>query len=211
MADDARDPAAFSDDQLMLRLDAGFVEDSLGELQRRYRAAVHAFVNAMVHDEHLAQDVTAEAFEVVFLKSQLYAPGSFRAWLFEIARNQALAAMRRRRRAPRPFSAFAPGEAGAAETLAGGLRAHDDRALEERELMADFHAALAALPERYQQVFRLCALQGLQYRQVARLLDVPTGTVAIRLMRARQRLFAALARHFEPILSASEANPSRTP
>jgi len=44
-----------------------------------------------VRDPHLAQDVVQEVFEKVLLKHDLYRPGTnFRAWLFEVARNQAL-------------------------------------------------------------------------------------------------------------------------
>ncbi len=69
--------------------------------------------------------------------------------------------------------------------------------LEERELMAAFQLAVAELPERYQEAFSLCVVQGMQYQDAARLLGIPTGTVAIRIMRARQRLFGALSRHLE--------------
>jgi RNA polymerase sigma-70 factor (ECF subfamily) len=61
--------------------------------------------------------------------------------------------------------------------------------------MATFRQAVASLPERYQLVFSLCALRGLEYREAAVLLGVPVGTVAIRLQRARKRLYGALARH----------------
>jgi RNA polymerase sigma-70 factor (ECF subfamily) len=191
-----------TDDDLMRRLEAGDVEASLGELQRRHGAAVHRYVLTMLRDDHLAQDVVQETFAKVFFKSHLYQPlGHFRAWLFEVARNQALSAIRWRRRSPLPFSSMsaASGEgdgerARRPETALGAL---DHPVLEERELMAAFHRAVAELPDRYRQSFTLCVLQGMQYQEAARELGVPTGTVAIRILRARQRLFGALSRHFE--------------
>ncbi len=53
------------------------------------------------------------------------------------------------------------------------------------------------LPEPYQRVFELCVRQGRPYREAARILDLPTGTVAIRIMRARKRLFRALSHHLD--------------
>jgi RNA polymerase sigma-70 factor (ECF subfamily) len=188
------EPGALSDDELMEQLEAGELEASMGELQRRYHERVYLFVLGVVRDEHLAQDVTQETFERVFLKSHHYTIGtSFRAWLFEIARNQALSALRARRTVPTPISSFhGDDDAPMLEQLAHRA---DDRLPEERELMAAFRQAVASLPERYQVVFNLCALRGLEYREAAKLLDIPIGTVAIRLLRARKRLYDSLSQH----------------
>ncbi|MEM7203036.1 MAG: RNA polymerase sigma factor [Planctomycetota bacterium] len=186
-----------TDDQLMAQLEAGWVDEPLGELQRRHGAAVQAYAMTMVRDEHLAQDVTQESFEKVFLKSHLYiARNRFRGWLLEIAHNQALTALRARRRTPRPFSSFAAPVDDDAMPFEDALGERDAEVLEERELMDAYRRAVADLPPRYRDAFQLCAEQGLQYKEAAAILGVPSGTVAIRIMRARQRLFGALARHF---------------
>ena len=57
--------------------------------------------------------------------------------------------------------------------------------------VADLPAAL----EHYRTVFDLCVRQGMPYQDAGKQLDLPTGTVAIRIMRARKRLFAALQQH----------------
>ena len=96
-----------TDDELMVQVEAGESEFSIGELQRRYGKRIHNFVRGLLRDDHLAQDATQEVFAKVFLKSHLYANGTnFRAWLFEIARNQALSTLRSRRRSPRPVSSL---------------------------------------------------------------------------------------------------------
>ena len=187
--------AAPSDDQLMEQLEAGELDASMAELQQRYRERVHQFVLGILRDEHLAQDVTQEVFERVFLKSHHYTIGTrFRAWLFEIARNQALSALRTRRNLPTPISSFG-GEDYDASLLDNFACRPDERLPEERELMAAFRQAVVSLPERYQIVFNLCALRGLEYQEAADLLDMPVGTVAIRLLRARKRLFDSLSQH----------------
>jgi RNA polymerase sigma-70 factor (ECF subfamily) len=184
--------ALSTDDELVRQLDTSQLESAMAALQDRYQRRVRHLVLSLVRDEHLAQDVTQEVFEKVFLKSHLYQPGTcFRAWLLEIARNLALSSLRERRHLPRPISSFdGDDELPRLEQLA--FRP-DERVPEERELMAAFRRAVASLPERYQAVFHLCALRGLEYREAARLLDVPVGTVAIRLLRARRRLFEALS------------------
>jgi len=189
--------AAATDEELVACLQRGASGPALTRLEARYGKRIHHFVQGMVRDPHLAQDVTQEVFEKLLLKNDLYKPGTnFRAWLFEVARNQALSALRTRQRMPRPLSSLQAGDSDDPADLLDSLTAPaDPRALEEEEFMAAFHAAVAELPEHYRRVFELCVRQGIPYQDAGRRLGLPTGTVAIRIMRARKRLFAALQRH----------------
>jgi RNA polymerase sigma-70 factor (ECF subfamily) len=60
--------------------------------------------------------------------------------------------------------------------------------LERRELRGHVHAALDALPRRLRLAVLLAAIEGHDLAEVARLLDVPVGTVKSRLFRARALL-----------------------
>jgi RNA polymerase sigma-70 factor (ECF subfamily) len=185
------------DEELVEMLRRGDVETGLSGLQQRYGRRIFHFVYGMLGDLHLAQDVTQEVFERVFFKHTLYRPGSnFRAWLFEVARNQALSALRARRRTPRPVTTLGDGttETDILELLPDHRQ---DRSLEEKEFMEALNVAIEDLPEHYQSVFELCVRQGRPYQDAARILDLPTGTVAIRIMRARKRLFRALSHHLD--------------
>ncbi|MEX2475853.1 RNA polymerase sigma factor [Marinobacter sp.] len=53
-------------------------------------------------------------------------------------------------------------------------------------------AAMSALPEDQRQIISLVAIQGMPYKIVAEILDVPKGTVMSRLARARAALSEAL-------------------
>lgn len=186
-----------SDEELVALLQAGESGPALTGLEQRYGKRIYHFVHGMVRDPHLAQDVTQEVFEKLLLKNELYRPGTnFRAWLFEVARNQALSALRSRQRLPRPISSLQHHEDGEPTDLIDTIQAPaDGRALEEEEFMAAFQAAVAELPEHYRTVFDLCVRQGVPYQDAGRELGLPTGTVAIRIMRARKRLFATLQHH----------------
>jgi RNA polymerase sigma-70 factor (ECF subfamily) len=195
---DLLDPAApaadLSDEQLIARMQAGDANAALTELEHRYGKRIYHFVNGMVRDTHQAQDLTQEVFERVMVKHELYRPGTnFRAWLFEVARNQALSALRSRQRLPRPISTL---QATDSPDLLDSIPCPGNgRELEEREFMSAFHAAVADLPAHYRDVFELCVRQGVPYQDAGKQLDLPTGTVAIRIMRARTRLFTALQDH----------------
>lgn len=186
-----------TDEELVMCLQAGDAASAMTGIQERYARRIFHFVHGMVRDQHLAQDIVQEVFEKVLLKHDLYNAGTnFRAWLFEIARNQALSALRAQKRRPRPISALPLRDGQENLDLLDGLADdHEDRSLEEDEFMAAFAAAVANLPAHYQSVFDLCVRQGLPYLEAGRLLNLPTGTVAIRIMRARKRLFGALEKH----------------
>ena len=186
--------AASTDEDLVDQLQAGQSGPALTELERRYGKRIYHFVHGMVRDSHLAQDITQEVFEKVLVKHDLFRAGTnFRAWLFEVARNQALTALRSRQRLPRPVSSLQTTET--AELLDTIAAPADARELEESEFMAAFHSAVADLPEHYRTVFELCVRKGMPYQDAGKELGLPTGTVAIRIMRARKRLFSALQHH----------------
>ena len=188
-----------TDEELVGMLRSGACEAAMDGLQNRYAHRLFHFARGMVRDTHLAQDVVQEVLHKILLKHQLYEAGTnFRAWIFEIARNQALSTLRKNRRVPRPISALPVDVAGTDHNLPESLETvTPDRSLEEQEFMAAFEAAVADLPEHYRTVFDVCVRQGKPYRQAATQLGVPTGTVAIRIMRARKRLFGGLEHHLD--------------
>ncbi len=187
------------DEQLVDLLRQGAAQEAMTAIQCRYGRRLFHFVQGMCREVHLAQDVVQEVLEKVLLKHDLYQSGTnFRAWLFEIARNQALTALRAQKRLPRPVSSLRADEderdGDLLDTVPAGP---DDRRLETAEFMQAFDQAVAELPEHYRTVFELCVRKGRPYQEAADLLGLPTGTVAIRIMRARKRLFGVLERHFD--------------
>ncbi|HSJ25160.1 MAG TPA: sigma-70 family RNA polymerase sigma factor [Longimicrobiales bacterium] len=64
-----------------------------------------------------------------------------------------------------------------------------------RMLRADLARAIDALPDPFRSVVVLVDIQGLAYREVADLLDVPVGTVRSRLARGRSQLQEQLWQH----------------
>ena len=182
------------DEELVSLLLDGETERAMTALEARYGRRIYSFVHGMVRDQHLAQDVTQEVFEKVLLKHELYRPGTnFRAWLFEVARNQALTLLRSRTRLPRVASSLVPSDG--SDFLDTMPAKGEVAGIIEDEFMAAFQTAVDALPEHYKTVFDLCVRQGKPYQEAGRILDLPTGTVAIRIMRARKRLFTSLQHH----------------
>jgi RNA polymerase sigma-70 factor (ECF subfamily) len=190
------DPNQASDDALVDRIRAGEADAALAILSERYGTRIQHFVRGLVRDRHVAQDVTQEVFEKVFARSELYRVGTnFKAWLFEVARNQALSALRLRRRAPKPMSSYGSADREPEELFESRTATPPGETAEEHELMTALQDAVAALPAHYREVFTLCVQQGRPYQEAAQALGIPTGTVAIRIMRARKRLYRMLQHH----------------
>lgn len=74
---------------------AASLDATFREHYERHRAEVMGFLVKLLADEALAEDVLQETFLRVYRALEQYDPErSFRAWLFQIARNAALDALR---------------------------------------------------------------------------------------------------------------------
>jgi len=140
-----------------------------------FRVAFSVLRNA----EH-AEDVAQEAFAKAYSHfHQLRDRERFRAWLVRMTWRLALDRQRGdRRRAAREANTEGPqyGSPTALEDLAA------------RERAEHLWAAIDALPDKLRVVIVLSNIEGHDIREVARLLNLPDGTVKSRLFLARQRL-----------------------
>ena len=130
-----------------------------------------------------AEDVAQEAFARAYRKiGQLRDRDRFRAWLVKMTWRLAIDRWRaERRRISREESAL---------TLAPSRTA--DEAAEAHERARLLWLAIDGLPEKLRVVVVLAAIEEHDTREVARLLEVPEGTVKSRLFKARKRLAEAL-------------------
>lgn len=127
--------------------------------------------------EDIAQDAVLRAWRA---EGTLRDTARRREWLAAIARNEALRHYARRR--PEPV-----------ETIESGEGAEDERVLSAID-RADLERALARLNDPDRLLLKLRYIDDLTQAAIAALLDVPEGTVKIRLHRARVKLEAALKR-----------------
>jgi RNA polymerase sigma-70 factor (ECF subfamily) len=193
------DPLArCSDEDLLTRLRDGD-RGVFGPLVRRYERELYGYLRRYLGDDDLAADVFQNTFVAVFTKIAQYEPGRpGRPWLYAIATNQAIDALRRKaRRAERTADPVAPAAGEGADDgrpLFDLLAARDpDPAglAEVAETRRRVREAVEALPELLRQVVILTYFQGLKYQEAADALGIPVGTVKSRLHAAVARLAAA--------------------
>ena len=138
--------------------------------------SLRRYARALTGDAWAADDLVQDTLERACHKWQLWIVGSdLRAWLFTIMHNVFAS---QTRRVPPPRAMVDIEEVAAQLPGAEGAR---DRAI-------DLQRCLLLLPEEQRAALLLVALEDMSYAQLARVLNVPLGTVMSRLARARVRL-----------------------
>jgi RNA polymerase sigma-70 factor (ECF subfamily) len=119
---------------------------------------------------------------------QFEAGTNLKAWLFTILHNTFRNIRRHDGRSPVDV------DSEAVERAAGDGPSEEtpEQILSRRTLDADLQAALDALPEPFRQAVWLRDVEELSYAEMARVLDVPIGTVMSRISRGRRALSEGL-------------------
>jgi RNA polymerase sigma-70 factor (ECF subfamily) len=159
-------------------------EGAFEALFRRWGGRLLRFLERMVRDRAVAEELVQETFLRVHRSRERYAPEArFSTWLYTIAANAARNELRR------PFrrSIHASTDADDGPELAADGPAVDDRVHAQR-MQGRVEAALEALPERQRAALWLCAVEGLSYAQVAEALETTEKSVKALVHRARVAL-----------------------
>jgi RNA polymerase sigma-70 factor (ECF subfamily) len=152
--------------------------------------AAYNLARRLVRDPSMAEDVVQDAFERAFKYFASFRGASGRPWLLQIVRNAAHSTLKAERWGMK-VSLSAP-------TLADEEQGVDmdmpdpspspDATLAQRQDLAALDDALNALPVAWRECLILREVEGFSYKEMARIMGVPIGTVMSRLARARQTL-----------------------
>ena len=159
----------------------------LGTLFERHHRSVYQYCRQMTRHGALAEDLTQEVFLRILRKAGSFkGKGSFKAWMFHIARNITLDHLRSARRHERPARIEEDSEAvienRSAERAAAGC--------ENVDVLAQ---ALANLPHAIQEIIWLGRFEFDSYEDLGRALGCKAGAARVRMHRAMQQLNAEFA------------------
>lgn len=158
------------------------------ELVERYQRAVYGLAYRMMGDHEDADDMVQEAFVRVYQALDRYEPQySFYTWVRNITVRLCINELAKRKR--RKTDTL--GEAGAFDRFAGGDPGPFE-ALAAEETARRIDAVVETLPLEQRQVFVMRVREEMSYQEMARLLEIPVGTVMSRLSRARAAVLASL-------------------
>lgn len=164
---------------------------AFGELVSIYMQRCYYAALGMVGSPQDAEDLSQEAFARAFrARARLDPERPFYPWLYQILRRLCYnftrdTSSRRRKLDQAGGWLVAEATVRAAADDPERVRAND-------ELRRRLEAAIRELPAAQREVLVLKEFEGLKYREIAVLLDVPIGTVMSRLYAARQRLASLL-------------------
>jgi len=160
-------------------------------LVERYMRRAYYAALGLVGSQEDALDLSQEAFARAFRARETLDPDRpFYTWLYTILRRLCFNHIRDRVSRRRKLEVAAPWLVAAADARAAEGSPERAAALAERRDRV--RAAIETLPEREREALVLKEFEGLRYREIAALLDIPIGTVMSRLYSARQHLAQAL-------------------
>jgi RNA polymerase sigma-70 factor (ECF subfamily) len=186
-----RDP----DTRLMIRVrdeEPGAFEELVERFQSRLVALMHHLVGNADEAEDLAQEVF---FRVYRSRKKYRARAKFSTWLFTIANNLALNALRSRQRrpmAPLPASDSGPLGPRPAEQLVRDRGDHPSQQMQQAELAEVIRRSLDTLNERQRMAVLLNKFEEMNYAEIAEVMGLTTKGVKSLLSRARTNLRTVL-------------------
>ncbi|HKC11536.1 MAG TPA: sigma-70 family RNA polymerase sigma factor [Vicinamibacteria bacterium] len=184
-------PPADAEDLEAIRAVLSGDEEAFRRLVDKHGRSIFNLAYRLTGNAADAEDLAQEAFLQAFARLGDFRVGSrFHPWIYTIALNLCRSHLRRR---SLPRWLAPPRERGEAREPELPEPSPDpERALLAREAEESLRGAVAALPAKYREVFILRQSQELSYEEIAALLDLPLGTVEVRLFRARRRLLKSL-------------------
>jgi RNA polymerase sigma-70 factor (ECF subfamily) len=187
------------DDRRLVARILGGERDRFTELVRRYEKRVINYVYRITHRYEEAHDLTQEIFVKVYLALDRYDPQyQFSTWLFRIAQNSAIDALRKKSISQVPLAWPSEEDPGREREFADtGISPY--RALKNKQLGRAIEKAVANLPPDYRELIQLRHFAELSYEEIASMKKLPLGTVKNKLFRARNLLKSELDTFVEPI------------
>ena len=163
-----------------------FTEEAMPLLDQLYGGALR-----MTRNPQDAEDLVQETYLKAYKAFDRFTPGTnLKAWLYRIMTNTYINTYRKKQRRPLVTSADE-----VTDNQLYTSSSHDSTGLESAEVEAlkqmpnsRISEALNSLNQDYRMVVYYADVEGLAYKEIAEVMDIPLGTVMSRLHRGRKQL-----------------------
>ncbi|MHA8083850.1 sigma-70 family RNA polymerase sigma factor [Aquirufa sp. A-Brett2-15D] len=161
--------------------------------------AMYNFALRLTNDEDDAHDLVQDTCMRAFRFIGSFEPGTYaKAWLFRILKNNFINDYRKKSRGPSKVEFEWVEQSFAGEDDPEPAFQADLKAETVNEMLGDeITSAIQALPVDFRMIIILCDLEEFSYEEMAKILNIPIGTVRSRLHRARTMLKQTLATYAE--------------
>jgi RNA polymerase sigma-70 factor (ECF subfamily) len=158
-----------------------------------HEGRVYRIARSMLKDTAAAQDVTQEVLVKLWKHQEDLDEEGLGAWLTCVTRNACIDELRARQRRRKTVAIDADGV-----DRAESPGRTPDRHAETEDLRDHILDALDRVDDPYRRVVALRELQGLKYKEIADMLDMPLNTVKVYIHRGRNKLRDELDRALDP-------------
>lgn len=146
--------------------------------------ALYNFAYSLVFEEARAQDLVQEAYLKAYRFIHSFEPGSnAKAWLFQILKNAFINEYRKKSRQPQKVDFEDYKDKNQLEKQASSIDIGQD--IYTHMIGDEITGALNSLPVDFRVAIILSDIEGFTYEEIAKISDIPIGTVRSRLFRAR--------------------------
>ena len=159
-----------------------------------YKSMVYNLAYRMSNSPHEAEDISQEAFMRAYQSLAHFNPSyKFSTWLYQITLN--IIRDKYKKKEIDYVSLDTPVETDDSEFYhqPADLTNSPEQIISQKENLQTIQQAIYSLPLKYREVIVLRYLQDLSYIEISNILKLPSGTVKIRLYRAREQLRKILA------------------
>ena len=165
--------------------------DSVADLYRQHGRELRAFLNGVLKDAELADEVFQTLFRKALEKGHTV-QSDIRSWLFKVAWNEAMLVRRVQTR-----QAGGLRKAARQRDTSGETPEQSESTALRREAVEQVQKAINELPVEQQLIVRMRVYEEKKFAVIAEELELPLGTVLTRMRSAMQKLERALGKHFQ--------------
>ncbi len=170
-------------DEEVAKLVQGGDKESFGELMKRYDAKLSRYGRKFLSSKENIGDMVQDIFINTYRNIQSFDTSlSFSSWIYRIAHNAFVNGLKKQKRSMIPifdFDVFAP------------YSVYEDPEQTEREkneVKEWIEKGLEKLETKYKEVIILHYIEDMSYKEISDIMQVPVGTVGIRIKRGKEKL-----------------------
>lgn len=202
-----------TDEDLMLLYQNGDTR-AFEILLTRHQNRIFNYCCRFVRDRALAGDLTQETFLRVIKSAQRYRPDArFLTWLYTIARNLSIDALRRQSHRRHPSLDQPRPGSDDTRTLGDKIAGHSPEGFGQTdagEIRSRVEEAIGQLSDEQREVFVMREFQRLQFKEIAEIVGVAEGTIKSRMRYALENLRLALNDYAPELPDAVDPVPARS-
>jgi len=171
-----------TDEELAKKIQAGDSE-LFGVLVSRYEGKIKRYAKKFLFNYEDAEDLAQQAFLKTYININSFdSQRKFSPWVYRIAHNEFINAIKKRKREPLPFFD--------ADTIFPHPLAKENplKDSERAEISRVINQCLGQLNAKYREPLILYYLENFDYNEIADIMRIPVSTVGVRLRRGKEKL-----------------------